>query len=229
MKISEAFGIDMSLYAKGNIVIPMGKRQGERGIYGSKHMEFIPKNNMSYVQEFYVYKDLFKRLESTTLGCRNYEKEESVGQCIVKFVEDTYNCTTYQIFADRRREFCKDNAYEDSKRLHRKLGYLSEYGIFNVTKCLPNCEHGNIDIKNINFRGQKESVHTSPIFKLEFQFEDEVYDVKEEYILYDTDSFIADVGGYLGLLLGHSMLSIYSSFVELLSKSMIWMKSKLAN
>ncbi len=26
---------------------------------------------------------------------------------------------------------------------------------------------------------------------------------------YDSNDFIADVGGYLGLLLGHSMLAIY--------------------
>ncbi len=32
---------------------------------------------------------------------------------------------------------------------------------------------------------------------------------REEYLLYDYNSFIADVGGYLGLLLGHSMLSLF--------------------
>ena len=29
-----------------------------------------------------------------------------------------------------------------------------------------------------------------------------------QYLVYDYDSMIADVGGYLGLLLGHSALSI---------------------
>ncbi len=38
--------------------------------------------------------------------------------------------------------------------------------------------------------------------------------IKEEYIIYDFDSFIADVGGFLGLLLGHSLLSIYQSMHE---------------
>ena len=35
------------------------------------------------------------------------------------------------------------------------------------------------------------------------------YEVREQYVVYDSDSFIADVGGFLGLLLGHSMLSLY--------------------
>ncbi len=35
------------------------------------------------------------------------------------------------------------------------------------------------------------------------------YDVREEYPIYDADSLVADVGGFLGLLLGHSAFSIF--------------------
>ena len=45
--------------------------------------------------------------------------------------------------------------------------------------------------------------------RLAFHFEDGSYSVREEYIVYDMSNFIADVGGYLGLLMGHSILSIY--------------------
>ena len=34
------------------------------------------------------------------------------------------------------------------------------------------------------------------------------YLVKEQYYLHDGNSFIAEVGGYLGLLLGHSALGL---------------------
>ena len=40
------------------------------------------------------------------------------------------------------------------------------------------------------------------------------YDLKEQYYVYDTDSLIGDIGGYLGLFLGYSFLSIYSVSVE---------------
>ncbi len=30
-----------------------------------------------------------------------------------------------------------------------------------------------------------------------------------QYASYDSNDFVADVGGYLGLLLGHSVLAIY--------------------
>lgn len=30
-----------------------------------------------------------------------------------------------------------------------------------------------------------------------------------QYVVYDLDAFVPDIGGYLGLLLGHSIISIY--------------------
>ena len=41
-------------------------------------------------------------------------------------------------------------------------------------------------------------------------------DVTEEYRLYDSSSFIADFGGYLGLLLGASLLSLIEETLETL-------------
>ena len=40
--------------------------------------------------------------------------------------------------------------------------------------------------------------------------------VHEEYIVYDFNSFIADVGGYMGLLLGFSILGLYDEFQKVL-------------
>ena len=38
--------------------------------------------------------------------------------------------------------------------------------------------------------------------------------VSKEYYAYDTNSFIADVGGYLGLCLGFSLLSFFDLGIE---------------
>ena len=45
------------------------------------------------------------------------------------------------------------------------------------------------------------------------------YEVRKQYLLYDMNTFIADVGGYLGLLLGCSFLSLYGGVEK-------WMVSK---
>ncbi len=36
---------------------------------------------------------------------------------------------------------------------------------------------------------------------------------KEQYLMYGYDMFIADIGGFLGLLLGHSIWSMYNIFM----------------
>ena len=46
------------------------------------------------------------------------------------------------------------------------------------------------------------------------------YEVRKQYPLYDINSFIADVGGYLGLLLGGSILGLCSGVEKwIVSKS----------
>jgi hypothetical protein len=40
------------------------------------------------------------------------------------------------------------------------------------------------------------------------------YEQKDQYVVYDTNSLIADIGGYLGQLLGHSVLSMYNNALQ---------------
>jgi hypothetical protein len=48
------------------------------------------------------------------------------------------------------------------------------------------------------------------------------YIERKQYLIYDNSSLIADIGGYLGLLLGYNLLSMYNFMVE---KLMIWTKA----
>ena len=45
-------------------------------------------------------------------------------------------------------------------------------------------------------------------------------------LAYDYTNFIADFGGYLGLLLGASILSIYDFWIGLVDKGINWNKNK---
>ena len=54
--------------------------------------------------------------------------------------------------------------------------------------------------------------------ELEWEYMNSDYIVRQEYLTYDINSLIADVGGYLGLLLGHSLLSIYQWLMEWIAK-----------
>ena len=50
---------------------------------------------------------------------------------------------------------------------------------------------------------------TNNTLALTFYIQDSSYTEEEQYRIYDFNSFIADVGGYMGLLLGSSFLSLY--------------------
>ena len=54
---------------------------------------------------------------------------------------------------------------------------------------------------------------------LAWQYMNTDYIVRHEYLTYDRNSFIADVGGYLGLLLGYSILTISELLGKCASKT----------
>ena len=58
------------------------------------------------------------------------------------------------------------------------------------------------------------------VVRLSLEYPRGEYDLVEEYYIYNWGSFIADVGGYLGLLLGYSLLSMYQTMVPLLIDQM---------
>ena len=43
-------------------------------------------------------------------------------------------------------------------------------------------------------------------------------ELEEEYLVYDNTSFVAEIGGYLGLLLGFSALSMYQAAIATVLK-----------
>ena len=52
--------------------------------------------------------------------------------------------------------------------------------------------------------------------RLEVVITERSYEEREQYVIYDTYSFIADVGGYMGLLLGCSLMSLYNDVEAIL-------------
>ncbi len=53
-------------------------------------------------------------------------------------------------------------------------------------------------IKGIKY----QTAWTSSTLELLIYFKSSSYDVKEQYLIYDENSMFADIGGYMGLLLG---------------------------
>ena len=51
-------------------------------------------------------------------------------------------------------------------------------------------------------------------FTLRIYYAHDKYPVKNQFYIYSTSNLIADFGGYLGLLLGYSLLGFYDTLVD---------------
>ena len=153
--------------------------------------------------------------------CTNDAAELSPGPCITRYLEDTYNCTSYLLMADKRRPFCQKEAMAKIVNTLEAFQIMSEARIFNKTGCLPHCERDEIMLEDTP-EGRSWKQRKNPTLAMLFIFEDGSYQLEEEYNVYDFDDFIADVGGFLGLLLGHSVLSMCHMSAEWLTYTKIW-------
>ena len=79
--------------------------------------------------------------------CANDDEkmEQSVGRCVVSYIEEKHNCTSHQLMANKSRAFC------DGKTMPRVvktltggwpdgLDAMSGDDISNLTGCLPRCK-----------------------------------------------------------------------------------------
>ena len=95
-----------------------------------------------------------------------------------------------------------------------------ESQLYRLTGCIPECSKTKFELKAIKLKSQ---VSTRMELQIRLLIPIGEHDVIEEYFLYDFDSFIPDVGGYLGLLLGYSLLSMYHTFTQWLTIAKQWL------
>ena len=98
-----------------------------------------------------------------------------------------------------------------------------------MTGCLSSCKKDQYSIAvdpAITETAWEELGEVPCQVHIQFRILDSSYKVEEQYILYEMDSFIADVGGYMGLLLGFSLLSIYMAFEDCIGKIAKMRKSR---
>ena len=228
--LSEKFGwFSVYSYTNNHVLIPKGRPVYGTRMYGSFYKEIKFQRDRVHRKEFYIHKNRVVKVDKKEQRCKNEATEHSPGpaHCITKYLEGTYNCTAYMLMADKTKPFCQKETIEKIRNTINDLGPMSEAQIFNKTGCLPHCERDEITLVEI---ADKSQVQTKAEleelgkgnFTIVFHFEDGSYQLEEEYKVYELNDFIADVGGYLGLLLGHSVLSFYYLSAEWFTDTKIW-------
>ena len=100
----------------------------------------------------------------------------------------------------------------------RLVDISDESEIYQLTGCMSSCikdEMHIVEASELVSMGTWDTLGYEDIergrkaLKLYMYFINGQYDEREHYIIYDYNSFIADVGGYMGLLLGVSMQGMF--------------------
>ena len=103
---------------------------------------------------------------------------------------------------------------------------MDENGIHSFTGCLASCNKDEFQAELSEMQVEEEDtwggwgVTDKRSLKVFVHFLNGRYEEKEQYIIYDSNSMIADIGGYMGLLLGYSLLSIYEITEQMWMKMM---------
>ena len=81
-----------------------------------------------------------------------------------------------------------------------------------MTGCLSACEKDRFEIRMSQITDavwNSTSQYGEVNLWLYISMRETSYVKEEQYFIYDHNSFVADVGGYMGLLLGSSILSLF--------------------
>ena len=210
--------VDVYLYTDEHVVIP----RYSTGVYGSVFKKIVVERDKSYYRQYYVIKNKLMSIERNGQGCNNNRVEEKVGQCIVKYLEDKHNCTAYQLMASKTKEFCPSKKLGKINDENNIIKDLSDADVATRTGCLPSCNRDEISLRDSPKIEEWPTPRDTPTMSLKFLYHDGTYNLREEYLVYDTSNFIADVGGYLGLLVGQSILGIYYMSADWVTKMKLW-------
>ena len=195
-------------------------------VFGSQYITIrVGVHHRSYHQIMTISKSHLKALDQPSEHCAEDTKLLNVSACIAKFIEGQLGCSA-KIQGSGSPQKIPCNNVTQLKTMSQKFQEADANKIYRTTGCLASCEKDEYH----KIDGTKTDSLTAPFdIQLEFRIMEGSYQEMEQYLLYDFDSFIADVGGFMGLLLGFSVLSIYNGIMDLLKDKckLVWNFGKI--
>jgi hypothetical protein len=210
------------LHNKEDIVLPT-----HTGLYGSTFQKIRMKEYQDIKHGYYQYIEIkktgVKNLDQSNYRCESSREGIGAKECTHKYIDTRLGCSlpwskqNYSVLPT-----C-DEPWQYNKlfSIYEETSSMDENEIYETTGCLSSCEKNEYQM-----RPQSEITPKSKYppnqFKMKIILTSGRYIEKKQYLIYDNSSLIADIGGYLGLLLGYSILSLYNVMVD---KIMIWTKT----
>ena len=198
-----------------------------RAMYGSDCKTINIRDSTVYYafsNDIYIAKTHVKALDQPTQRCSQENAVINTSACIADFVDRQLGCSPDIIGTQySNRTLCTTKAQLLAyANISRMLGQSDGNDIYDITGCLSSCEKNQYSLSLDPI--QKEDANPyigeqAGQLHLKFIMSDSTYKEEEQYVIYDMNSFVADVGGYMGLLLGSSLLSLYHEIEAVLTKT----------
>ena len=196
-------------------------------IFGSQSLGTIV-GGKNYVLALKISRTYNKAMNQISEPCSNY-KNPRTSKCIADWIQDKIGCSIKINggggFQDKLRPCISGAQLEDLWEILSAFKFADAKIIYEKTGCLASCEKyefGKLEItffeKPFSAQLCKAAGFCNLDLKLEIPQHEITYQVTQQYVVYDFDSFIADVGGFMGLLLGFSILSLYDELENLLKR-----------
>ena len=142
--------------------------------------------------------------------------------CIARHIEKKLRCSPTLHGSNFPAKSKPCNSTKDLQELVRISMQLQEADaneIYGITDCMPSCLRSKYQVKDAPLQPYRGSESwDAKVLDVALFIKNGLFEEREQYLIYDWDSFIADVGGFLGLLLGWSMFSLYQDIADLMSK-----------
>ena len=168
----------------------------------------------------HIKKSHVKALDHPDQRCASKDTRFNTSACIASFIEKRIGCNPMvQGSQYSSRGPCTTRQQlQGLQNMTRVFEEADGNTILDVTGCLSSCEKDHFTIDEEPLKCYTTFGATDDKYKLTFKILDRSFKEEEQYLIYDTGSFIADVGGYMGLLLGCSLMSLYSEMEAFLKK-----------
>ena len=177
--------------------------------FGSTYKE-IKLTRCKLLQRLHLHRTHWKYLDKPSHRCTKVDKNPSTTSCIAKYIQGQIGC---RVNIHGSRSFGNGSECNSMEQLDKfvniseKLEEADDTSVYEMTGCLSSCEKDKFDITYGVESTLKDASYCRALVSL--QIDDKAFIEEEQYYVYDFDSFFADVGGYMGLLLGSSVLSMY--------------------
>ena len=153
--------------------------------------------------------------------CQSMPRKTEMNTCIQQSIEKEIGCqlpwnnVSSSVFA----KCTESSKYKKFLTTYDEISKLSERSIAERTGCLPSCKRNEFTVNILN-RIENPS---DPIgyYKGYFYYVSGRYLEKSYYYVYDLFDLLADVGGYMGLLVGYSLLTVYDSIKYFCKKALL--------